>query len=222
MNKSVSATAATIVVALVGCAKQSDPPPDIAPDVSAVASSSGSGGAGGQGGTSASSAGPGAGGSPTSTGASSVGDDPSAPGTRIRSVWYSGEDGYRGRSGGLRDSMTGESCLVLMASDGIERCMPINTYYLSLYTDPACVAPAAAAYACFKTGSRITHYGYTADQCPRLFYRVFSLGEERVADTYSLLDGECVLRNGGPVAIRDALEIPPTEFVAVTSSVEEP
>jgi hypothetical protein len=65
-------------------------------------------------------------------------------GSRLKAKYRVAEDGSKEHlPGAWYDSMRGEDCVFLHASDGKERCLPVFRGQVSYYTDPACSVPVA-------------------------------------------------------------------------------
>ncbi|MGN6106669.1 MAG: DUF7481 family protein [Kofleriaceae bacterium] len=155
--------------------------------------------------------------SPDAGDADDLGLDHYRSGTRIKTIVMGTPDGAKVYMGN-HDVMRGDDCMFVLATDGTTRCLPNDRVFTSYFADASCTIPAASRPACAPAPKYL--YDYTGT-CPgEMGTRIFARGA-RHSTAYQLSGANCVtVPPTGVVYYAAGPEVPPSEFVPGTKSIE--
>jgi hypothetical protein len=195
-----------LVVVLAGCSDEIGPDPSGGTGASTANSMGGNGGEGATGGGDA--------GGSSSTGGSTPGGGFES-GERIKAKTLVGADGSRTPSG-LYDSQLGIDCAWRGASDGQQRCLPVNYAFATIWADAACTIPVGTSNGtCGLPTHLLTQTGSCWDSV-----RVFPVAGPYAGTTYTKAGADCIDIGPTANAIIGGAEIPASSFVAATVEIE--
>jgi hypothetical protein len=93
-------------------------------------------------------------------------DAESGDGTRLKAMYYLGDDGSRHALGVMYDSQRGERCMYLNTPDGM-RCIPSAETAITWYEDTGCSAPLGSRgkSECYQSDARYAYAPVPAGPC---------------------------------------------------------
>jgi hypothetical protein len=156
----------------------------------------------------------------------SAGGGSASSGSRIKMRVATGSDGSRQVLSSWWDSTLSTECSFMVASDGVERCVPGTLSLLRYFTDSNCTQPIALWSVCSNPPAYVIQMepDTSCSSAPRNKYRVYLVGTQ-VAEPASLyyLSGTTCQSTQKPSATnyyQRGAEVPAADLVSRTVSIQ--